>query len=154
MPLFAKSVYVRPAALACFCYLLFYSCKIDCTHPHIDEARVLNYNAAVDSFARIVRYKKGNGLAVIVDTINEKLNGQYLEYFFEENYDYKVTIMPRGKLHVLKEISYGSEKITKSPGNDPGSCSSSASYNVDDSVFKLPYLNYDGTGRHIVIDLR
>lgn len=104
-----KYIYISLAMTAITA--LFNSCvKCRCETASYITTKVVNYSGAVDTSAKVEVFVKGSGFlrkdhtiaSVKIDSLENGLG--ILDYYFDLNHDYKITLLSRGKEYMLKDI--------------------------------------------------
>lgn len=128
--------------------------RVTCIHTLITGATVSNFDSTLDSAAKIVGYQSGTNFQHPLDSTIMKVawNG-FLAHSFYDVEDWKITFYPRGITHTIKNIKYGNEKGTGSPGMSSDMCSNSITYLQDDSLISLPFVNLEGNQRTVIFKL-
>ncbi len=132
-----------------FCaFSLLYSCgKCTCKDPIIKGIDLVNLDTATEKTTTIDVYEKSTiGFTSLVSTHANQpivpINGHGdLEFSFDYNHDYIVTINPLGKVLKIKNLAHGSvSEQNMGMKSSCHACLNSITYTVNDSVVNRPKL--------------
>lgn len=119
--------------------LLLSSC-INCTCEKVTfwGLHFNNYNRATDSFARVEVYPRDLDFGLVLSSSDEAIGftGD-MSYSFSYNYDYKITVLPSGKVYTLQGLSQD-VKSKKTIGSDCKAVRCAHSYKLNGVGFSTP----------------